>query len=205
MCFSAQASFIAGFGLLGSSIYYLRQKMAPQYRLLKLVPLLFGIQQLCEGVVWLTQEDPQYQLTATIFKYFFLFFAFFLWPFYVPTAMFFVAKNMHQKIQLFLMGLGFATSSILAWLSYTYGVVCRISCHHVEYFFPIREHSLDLLVVFYCIATIGSFFFTDNRRITIAGILIGTSAFVSWYIYTAWFTSVWCFFAAALSGYIFLL
>lgn len=206
MCFSAQASFFAGFGLLASSFYFLKKQVASEYKLLKLVPVFFGIQQLCEGVVWITQLDSNYRIIALVARSAFLFFAFFLWPSYIPRALLPLATTeLYKSIQTFLYGMGVTVGSLLAWLSFKNGISCLISCHHIEYFFTTPSTVSLPLVFFYCITTVISFFLTGRKNIAKCGILMAVSVLISAYFYTMWFTSVWCFFAALLSWYIFLL
>ena len=54
MCFSASASFIAGTSLSAVGVAALRNTKARSEQPLAAIPLLFGIQQLAEGVIWLT-------------------------------------------------------------------------------------------------------------------------------------------------------
>ncbi len=57
MCFSAQASFGAS-AVLGIMGIYALRKAKQQERFLAMVPLLFAIQQACEGIVWVTYANP---------------------------------------------------------------------------------------------------------------------------------------------------
>ena len=52
MCFSANASFAAGALLLGISAFTIRAARTPAEQPLAAIPLLFGLQQLCEGAIW---------------------------------------------------------------------------------------------------------------------------------------------------------
>jgi hypothetical protein len=57
MCFSATASFTAGAVLLGVGALTLRSALTSRQRHVlpfAAIPLLFAIQQLIEGVIWLT-------------------------------------------------------------------------------------------------------------------------------------------------------
>ena len=54
MCFSATASFTAGVLLLGAGALTVRSARSPRELPLAAIPRLFSIQQLIEGVVWLT-------------------------------------------------------------------------------------------------------------------------------------------------------
>ncbi len=54
MCFSATASFSAGAFLLGLGTLTLKSARRPRELPFAAIPLLFAIQQLSEGVIWLT-------------------------------------------------------------------------------------------------------------------------------------------------------
>lgn len=94
MCFSAKASFLASAFLV--PLGTLALQMARSHRLdralpLATAPVLFGLQQACEGVVWMglqAHADPQtpaptWFVAAALT---FLFFAYALWPVWIPWA-----------------------------------------------------------------------------------------------------------------------
>jgi hypothetical protein len=69
MCFSASASFIAGTSLSVIGVAAIRRTRARTELPFAMIPLLFGIQQLIEGVIWLTfcQDAPLIHLaTVTV-------------------------------------------------------------------------------------------------------------------------------------------
>ena len=67
MCFSATASFSAGALLLGIGVLTLRLASRPREWPIAAIPLLFAVQQLSEGVIWLTfsREAPQLNSVMT--------------------------------------------------------------------------------------------------------------------------------------------
>jgi len=67
MCFSASASFIAGMSLSAIGVAALRNTEARTEQPLAMMPLLFGVQQLTEGVTWLTfsYDAPLLKQTMT--------------------------------------------------------------------------------------------------------------------------------------------
>src|SRR5438067_862379 len=81
MCFSAEASFAVGTGLIPVGAYCLYSAIhkKPAAIGLALVPVFFGIQQISEGFVWhaIVHGDPP-RLPSLVF----LFFALALWPFW---------------------------------------------------------------------------------------------------------------------------
>jgi hypothetical protein len=83
MCFSATASFTAGIALTaagGAAVTYAGKK--PE-RLFAATPLLFGVQQLTEGVVWLSFAHPALQSVAT---FVYVLFSHIVWPTFIPLA-----------------------------------------------------------------------------------------------------------------------
>ena len=72
MCFSANASFIAGATISAIGVVTLKKVKAPSQIVFASIPLIFGVQQLSEGVLWLT--IPCLCRIATICHlYFFIF------------------------------------------------------------------------------------------------------------------------------------
>src|SRR6476661_8747844 len=87
MCFSAEASFTAGAALLPAGAYAVAVALKKDraYLPLAVMPLLFGVQQLCEAGVWvgLEHDAPGLVKPAALA---FLFFAVAFWPFWLPLA-----------------------------------------------------------------------------------------------------------------------
>jgi hypothetical protein len=67
MCFSATASFTAGTVLSAIGVVTVTKAERPSEVPFAMIPLLFGVQQLIEGVVWLTfgADAPQLTKLAT--------------------------------------------------------------------------------------------------------------------------------------------
>ena len=86
MCFSAPASFIAGTALSVIGVAALRKSKTRSEIPFAIIPLLFGIQQLTEGVIWLTfsYDAPLLKQTMT---YLYSGFSHVLWVIYIPLTM----------------------------------------------------------------------------------------------------------------------
>lgn len=86
MCVSASASFIAGSTLSAIGVAALANVKETNERPFAAIPLLFGMQQFTEGVIWLTftHDAPLLKTTMT---YVYSGFSHVLWPIYVPFAM----------------------------------------------------------------------------------------------------------------------
>jgi len=67
MCFSATASFVAGTSLSAIGVATIRKAERRSELPFAMIPLLFGIQQLVEGIIWLTfrYDAPVLKQTMT--------------------------------------------------------------------------------------------------------------------------------------------
>ena len=190
MCFSATASFLSGatLGVIGAgglSRVHKKRELP-----VALIPVFFGLQQVFEGFVWLYPEK-------IVFSYLFLFFAFLWWPFYVPFAVSRFEGFSWKGIYGFLGLLGFCVSAYLLFFMTKHPLVVSTVAHHVVYGIDLPFYKE--LIFAYLFAVLGSFFFAKTRIIRIFGLTLAVSAFLTYVFYAFAFTSVWCFFAAALS------
>ena len=99
MCFSATASFSAGAFLLGIGTLTLRSAMAahqPWALPFAAIPLLFAIQQLIEGVIWLTFRVDA-PLLNSVLTHVYSFFSHVLWPVYDGKAVNHTVTPMHRS------------------------------------------------------------------------------------------------------------
>src|SRR3990167_5604809 len=95
MCFSASSSFTAAFFLLSvGALTVLRKKNRSQL-MFSLIPFLFGIQQACEGIVWLTLNTPDSFLHKAA-AFLFLIFAITVWPIWIPISIFCFEKGIRK-------------------------------------------------------------------------------------------------------------
>ncbi len=95
MCFSAQSSFLASGVLLpigAAALLISRHQGLARRWPLGALPLVFGVQQACEGVVWQWMEaqplvSPEVAPTLTVAASLaYLFFAYAFWPVWMPLA-----------------------------------------------------------------------------------------------------------------------
>lgn len=197
MCFSATASFTAGALLLGAGVLTVKSARGPRELPLAAIPLLFSIQQLIEGVVWMTfrYEAP---LLNAVMTHAYSFFSHVLWPFYVPVAVLLIEPAGWRRSTLW--GLSAAGAVVAAYLMYmlvVFPVVSRATGQHIEYDSP---HFFAAVVMsVYLLSTAISPMVSTHRWVKIFGVLAAVSFAAAYYFYARWFISVWCLFAAILS------
>lgn len=200
MCFSAAASFTTGTILSAAGSVTLKQVKEKKELPLGLVPLLFGVQQIIEGLVWLSFGNAAFNTVAT---YAYTFFSHILWPIFIPICVLLLEKNKtRRKILQFFVGLGLIVGFVLLYFILANGVSSTIVQNSISY--KVSYPYLPFESIFYLLATCGSSFFSSHKTVNFLGIAGIISAFISYQFYIQTFTSVWCFFAAILSGLIFL-
>ena len=205
MCFSATASFSAGALLLGIGTLTLREARATHQRSalpFAAIPLLFALQQLSEGVIWLTfrHEAPQ---VNSIMTHVYSFFSHVLWPAYVPLAVWWIEPTGRRRHFLVVFAAaGVAVAVYLLFILVVFGVVSKPTGQHVEYDSP--HFYAALTMTLYLLSTTTSPLLSTHRWVKAFGALTLLAFGAAYYFYAQWFISVWCLFAALLSTVIYL-
>ena len=201
MCFSATASFIAGISLTGMGIATVKMTQRKEEIPFAMIPLLFGIQQLVEGMLWLSfqYEAP---LLNVLMTYLFTFFSHVLWPIFMPLSIGLLETvAWRKKVILAFQLTGWGVGLYLLYFIVMHPITSEIKVH-VLYVFPHFHKPMVLLL--YIAATCVSGFFSSHRMVNTFGFLALLLFLVSYWFYTVAFFSVWCFFSAILSVTIYL-
>ncbi len=197
MCFSATASFVAGTSLSAIGVATLQRVERKSEIPFALIPLLFGIQQLTEGVIWLTfsHDAPVLRQAMT---YVYSGFSHVLWPIYVPFAMGLMetARWRRKAFSIFQVA-GLVVGLYLLYAIIRRSIVAEVVSQHIVYVSP--HFYLPVVIVLYLSATCASCFFSSHRFVNLFGVLALLSFLGAYAIYTQALISVWCFFAAILS------
>jgi hypothetical protein len=198
VCFSATASLVAGGALSAVGVVTLMQANTKQEIPLATIPLLFGIQQLLEGAVWLTFGDPALNTAAT---YAYSIFSHVLWPVFVPIAILLIETNaVRGEILRVICAVGLAVGAYLLYFIIFDPVVAHVVKHSIAYHSP---HLYPFATItLYLAATCGSCLVSSHKIINIFGVFLLASFAIAAWFYTETFFSVWCFFAAILSAII---
>ena len=197
MCFSATASFSAGAILLGLGTLTLKSARRPRELVLAAIPLLFAIQQLIEGVIWLTFSADA-PLLNSVLTHVYLFFSHVLWPVYVPVAVLLIEPpGWHRRALFVFVAAGAALSVYLLYVLLAFPVVSRPTGQHIEYVSPYFFAAATMTL--YLLSTTVSPLLSTHRMVKLFGVLALVSFGGAYFFYATWFISVWCFFAALLS------
>ena len=201
MCFSATASFSAGTFLLGLGVLTLNSTRSPHERMFAAIPLLFAIQQLIEGVIWLTftRDVP---LLNVVMTHAYSFFSHVLWPIYVPIAVLLIEPPGPRRGALVAFVLvGLAVGLYLLYFLAIFPVISRPVGQHIEYVSP--HFFAAAAMALYLLSTSVSLVLSAHRAVKVFGTLALLSFAAAYYFYARWFISVWCLFAALMSAVIY--
>ena len=206
MCFSETASFGAAAILTTIGVFTLKKVEKPNQVLFASIPLIFAMQQFTEGFVWMSLMHPKHaglQHGSTIL---FLFFAQVLWPLFVPLSMFIMEQNKSRKKIL----LSFAILGIVVALYRFYwlldiNVTAKVIENHITYKFDTRSDFTKFYSVVYFLTTVISTFISTVKKMKILGIAILISVIVSRIFFYHYFISVWCFVAAIISVFVYII
>lgn len=197
MCFSASASFAAGSALLAVGAVALSKAGQRNERAYAAIPLLFGVQQLIEGAIWMSfrLEAPLLNPAMT-FAY--SLFSHVLWPLYVPFAVLLLepARWRRQALLAFLAA-GAAVGIYLLVNMLRFPIESRPAGGHIEYASP--HFYVVPVMAGYLAGTCISMLFSSHAMVRAFGGAALLSFALSYAVYRQWFISVWCFFAAVLS------
>lgn len=202
MCFSASASF--GAGVVLSSIYVASIKKAkPQSQshiYFASIPLVFAVQQITEGLLWLSLTNTDYAFLQQVTTYVFLFFAQVVWPIWVPYSILKLEpKDKQRKVEKILVGIGAIVSSYLAYCLLTFPVEAKIIGYHIAYGQNYPDSISRYCGLLYIIATVFPPFFSRINRMWMLGTAIFISYIITTMFYNDYIVSVWCFFASIIS------
>ena len=208
MCFSAPASFAAAGVLLPAGMFaiYRAGKADRRYLAIGTLPLLLGIQQFSEGIVWIAGERamPDLVWQASLA---YMFFSWLAWPVWVPFSTYFLEPSRRRWLFLMLSIFGGMLGGIQyipyflhpEWLTITF-LPNAISYNAME--------LLDFIIgrpatyVLYLFAIIAPLLLSSNRDARIFGVLVTGVVAVTYFFFAYAYVSVFCVGAAVMSLYL---
>lgn len=204
MCFSAEASFAGGIIISAIGVATVTKVHKSSQLVFASIPLFFGIQQITEGVLWLTLPNPDYLSIQKFSTYLFLIMAEVLWPMMIPLSVLFMEENPKKKIimRLFLI-LGACLSAYYATCIILFNVNPEIMGFHIQYHTNFPKSLALIAFAIYLTVTITPLIISSVKKTHLLGILMFLSCAVTAFFFTQYLTSVWCFFAAIISVVIF--
>jgi hypothetical protein len=210
MCFSAEASLGTGGVLLvaGGCAGWRAVHMAPALLPIALYPVVFGVQQVVEGAIWIDLSSSGRHSGELALA--FLFFSHLFWPVWAPFSIFWLRRGAAGgRLLLSLTGLGAVVGGLLfAPLLEAGSVPVDVVDGHISYATAsVYEGSVAPLAVLiaYGAVVLLPFVLAGTPSIQAFGGLLLLSMLGAYAFYAATLISVWCFFAAIISAYVVLM
>jgi hypothetical protein len=204
MCFSPEASFAGGIIISAIGVTTVRKVHNPSQIVFASIPLFFGIQQIAEGFLWMTLPDHDFINIQKISTYLFLVMAVVIWPLMIPVSILLMEKNIKRKrILRLLTVIGLSLSFYYAFCLLRFTVNPEISGYHILYKNDFPPAFSNPVFAVYLVVTITPLFISGIKRTWLLGILMTLSCLVTAIFFRQYLTSVWCFFAALISGVVF--
>ncbi len=204
MCFSPEASFAGGVVISAVGFATINKVHKPSQLVFAAIPIFFGIQQIVEGTLWLTLPDNDFLNIQKISTYLFLIMAQVLWPTMIPLSVLFMEeKPKRRRILRILLVMGMILSLYYLSCLIFLHVKPQIVGYHIQYNTDFPDSFAMVAFVIYLVVTIIPLFISSIKRTHLMGILMFFSCLITAIFFTQYLTSVWCFFAAILSGVVY--
>ena len=198
MCFSATASFSAA-ALTGiAGVAALKRAHPPRELPLAAVPLLFAVQQACEGFLWLNLAKTPDGIFVQVLTATFTIIAMVVWPIWVPAAVGLIEPQRIRRLVIyFLLPVGMiagAYSAIVMWYHpYSASLTVASICYTNRVAFP------DGIMTAYVLSTCAPSLLSSHSTVRVIGGLVAAGLLLSTLFYSFSLISVWCFFASLAS------
>ncbi|WP_157551228.1 DUF6629 family protein [Nocardioides jensenii] len=197
MCFSPGMDVVAGVAVTGIGIDCLRQVTSPRQIALAAVPVVFGVHQLVETLVWWELQGKVGQCTGNVATYSYLVIALLVVPLLIPWAFLRLGVGRSRAADVTFVVAGLVAVVVCGNLLGFAVPDRRIDGHQITYFAGayIPDHVLPL----YAVACLGPPLLARARLLQLFGVLnlvvvVGLAA-----LNQGGVISLWCVWAAATS------
>ena len=206
MCLSAEASFIAAAGLIPAGALSTARAYRTDRRYIPIaaLPLVFGLQQGLEGMVWMANGNA---ILVERFSLAYMFFSWMAWPVWVPVSVYFLETERRKPLYLVLAIVGgmigamqyFPYFAHEGWLTTQF--LPRVIIYSGQELFDnvvgrTATHSIYVVVV------VGSLLLSSILDIRIFGALVGAVVVATYLFFSYAYVSVFCFGGAIMSLYL---
>ena len=200
MCFSPQADLVGGVVISGIGVDALRHVRRRQDHVaLAALPLMLGVHQLFESVVWLSLQGHLPHELGRVALWGYLLIALVVLPIFVPAAVLSSEPaGPRRRLMAPFVAVGTVVAGVLLAAMVRGPVTVRLSPYHLSYGLGLRD-SLPV-VVCYVVAVCGALLLSRHRHVVVFGAVNLVAIGVIAWLTIDGFASVWCAWAAITSG-----
>lgn len=210
MCFSSFASFSAGAGLISAGLIcsYVALKRNSGYFPLTLMPLMTGIQQISEGIIW-----KNYELSGAIHTsyvaFLYLFFVWIFWPAWAGFSAGMLEPQKNRRRVLFgfsIFGLALGITLYVPYVWHPEWLHIEIVKHSIAYtnscIIPDQYISRHMTYTVYLFLSCGPFLLSSHKSLQHFGATLAAFIPLVLVFFEYAYASVLCFFAALATIYV---
>jgi hypothetical protein len=200
MCFSPTGDLVGGSVVVAIGIdACLHVRGRPEYLAIAALPVVLGLHQIDETFVWWWLQGHVSEGVGHVAMWIYLLFALVVLPTLVPTMFFFVERATHRRWRIVpFMFVGVAVSAVLLEAMLVGHPSAKIGTYHLAY--SIGLHHGIAIIGCYILATCGPLLVSGFRSVVWFGVANLVAVVVLTLLCASGFTSLWCFYAALLSG-----
>jgi len=200
MCFSPLGDLVGGAVVVGIGVDACRHvKGRSENWAIATFPLLLGLHQIDETFVWWGLQGHAAHDVGNVAMWIYLVFALVVLPPLVPLLLAIFEPSPRRRrryIPFFLLGL--VVSGVILEAMLVGHPVARLGTYHVAYSVGL-QHGI-FFIGLYIVATCGSLLVSGNRALVWFGVANVFAIIVLALLCASGFTSLWCFYAALVSG-----
>jgi hypothetical protein len=205
VCFSPQGDLAGGLIVTAIGIDAIRHlRGREEYKFLAPLPIALGLHQLDETFVWWQLQGHVPRTVGVIAMWIYLVFAFVVLPIVVPGILWLMETQRQRRWILGVftfMGVGVSVTLLATMLAGN--PTAKLATYHVAY--SIGLHDGLLVVGLYVVATCGALLASSRAPVRNFGLINLVAVVILARLAADGFTSLWCFYAAVVSGAIALL
>lgn len=198
MCFAAEVDLAAGLVVGAIGVDTIRHARTKADLPMAVLPMLLGVHQLSEVLVWLGLEGEIGGTTGRAAVWFYLIVAFGVLPLAIPLAMVALeAPPVRRRLAVFVV-VGVAVAGMLMSALLRGPIVAQIQQNHIDY--RVDVWNRNAIAVLYVVATCGPLLLSSQNHLKWFGAAnLVVAGLIGWIEETA-LVSLWCLWAAVASG-----
>lgn len=208
MCFSAEVSYAAAAVLLpaGALASQRAYRTNRNYLPIAALPLLFGLQQLFEGLVW-TGNALSSDSMVERYSLAYMFFSWLAWPVWVPFSTYFLEPCRRRYIYLLfaIMGGMLGAMQYFPYFAHDRWLITMFLPRAISYQGTVLFDFImrrELTYAIYLFVIIAPLLTSSNRHAQSFGLLISAVVTVAYLFFSYAYISVFCFGSGLMSLYI---
>jgi hypothetical protein len=200
MCFSPTGDLIGGAAVVAIGIdACVHVRGRPEYLVVAALPVVLGLHQIDETLVWWWLQGHVSQGVGHVAMWIYLLFALVALPTLVPSMLFFVERTTHRRWRTVpFIALGVGVSAVLLEAMLVGHPSARLGTYHLAYSVGL-QHGI-VIIGLYIVATCGPLLVSGYRSVVWFGVANVVAVVALALLCASGFTSLWCFYAALLSG-----